>query len=57
MTSQEGEGGGRRRTDSREKKWVTRKKCKMGDRVQTVYRIEGQMQKELRWQRKRIKGG
>ena len=44
-------------TDSREKKRVTRKKCKMGDRVQTVYRIEGQMQKELRWQRKRIKGG
>ena len=42
MMSQEGEGGGRRRTDGREKKQVTRKKCKMGDRVQTVYRKEEQ---------------
>lgn len=40
MMSQERERGGRRRTDSREKKRVTRKKCKMGDRVKTVYRKE-----------------
>lgn len=30
----------KRRIDSREKKWVKRKKCKMGDRVKTVYRKE-----------------